>query len=553
MLYQLHDCTVSFGQKIVLSHIEFEIRGSEKIALVGRNGAGKTTLLKVLTGEITPDRDDKRHGPAVLRSRDFSIGMLSQTMPEEEGGLKSGGEKTRNRILELLAAEPDLLLLDEPTNHLDTETTEWLERHLKKYSKAVVLVSHDRFFLDRIADIVYEAEEGSLKRYPGNYTFYREEKKKCLRIEQGKYNRQQKEIKRLTDLIERFKNKPTKAAMTRSKEKYLERMEVISKPQADETRIITGEIRPVNAGPGKVWEAQHLKVGYDRELYEITMKIRRGQKIALIGPNGSGKTALLKTIAGYLPPYKGSPSGCMRRGNGVTIGYFDQQSAEIESSLHVAEHYHRLFPSLPEKEVRSELGRYLFGGRLAEQTVSSLSGGEKARLVLAEILKEAPNFLILDEPTNHMDIPAKETMESAFLAYTGTILFVSHDRYFISRVAKSILTLEKDKVMYYPFGYEHYLEHRGISGSDELAAKVSAEEEALIAGIRAVPKAERIRLREIPEEEAGRDWEKRLSWEKCEQERINYERTLFEPEAGSGDAEVALKKWTEALIEWDEN
>jgi len=572
MLYQLLDCTVTFGPETVLSHIRFEVKGSEKIALVGRNGAGKTTLLKVLAGEITPDRDDKRSGPAVSRSREFTSAMLSQTVSADADSEKSGGEQTRAGLLKLFSQQPDLLLLDEPTNHLDVETTEWLEKKLRKYPGAVVMVSHDRFFLDRTADIVYELSGGTLTRYPGNYTHYREEKERKQKRETGQYLRQQKEINRLHGLIERFKNKPAKAAMTRSKRKYLERMELIRKPPEEEAHIFEGRWKPEFAGPKKVWEAQRLKIGYEHVLYEISMKILRGQKIALIGRNGAGKTALLKTVSGMMPPCGErkdnsalSSPGRSILGNGVTIGYFDQHSAEIESDLTVAAHYHRLYPVLTEQEVRTELGRFLFGGREAQKKVSSLSGGEKARLVLAEILKAAPNFLLLDEPTNHMDIPAKETLESVFRAYTGTILFVSHDRYFISRVAQSVLTLENDgRVMYYPFGYEHYLEHRNRSaGSEEISAEISAEEEALIAGIRAVPEAERHRIREMPAAAVYEDWQKRLAGEKCERALSAYENAgnallsasacpVPSYEEAEKKLEEAHRELTEALIEYDE-
>lgn len=246
-----------------------------------------------------------------------------------------------------------------------------------------------------------------------------------------------------------------------------------------------------------------MKIGYDRPLMELTMRIRRGQKIGILGPNGAGKSTFLKTAAGLIPPVSGEYS----LGNQITIGYFDQHSSEIDSDKSVAQHFHDLFPSLTEKEVRSILGAYLFGGKEAGKRVSLLSGGEKARLVLAELLQSRPNFLILDEPTNHMDIRAKETLESAFRAYTGTILFVSHDRYFLSRVAESVLIFENQSAFYYPFGYEHYLEGRRRTVKGEgLAAQIRAEEQALIAGMRSVPKAEKHRLREIPVEEAYMDW-----------------------------------------------
>ena len=374
---------------------------------------------------------------------------------------------------------------------------------MKHYKNAVVMVSHDRFFLDQTADVVYELTGKGLRRYPGNYTHYREEKLKQIRLQKKAYERQQEELARLENLVERFKHKPNKAAFARAKRKTMEHMERVEKPQEDDAHIFTGEINPLLPGSKWVFTSEHLKIGYEKPLLEITMRIRRGQKIALLGPNGAGKTTFLKTIAGFLPSLEGSYS----LGNQTTIGYFDQHSGAIQSEQTVLEHFTAQFPALTEKEARSILGAYLFGGRDAQKKVSSLSGGEKARLVLAELLQSRPNFLVLDEPTNHMDIQAKETLESAFRAYKGTILFVSHDRYFIRQVADAVMIFENQTVMYYPFGYEHYLERKARENQGgSMAAQIRAEEQALIAGMRAVPKAERHRLREIPEDEAYREW-----------------------------------------------
>lgn len=554
MLYQILDGTVSLGGNVILDHINFEIKGNEKVAITGPNGAGKTTLLRLLAGELELDSDDKRTGPGIFCSRAVTIGMLKQqvfaddshtveeellrTCPSEDVysrerfeyekeydrlftgfGLKredkarplssfSGGERTKIGLIRQLLEKPDILILDEPTNHLDIETVEWLEKYLKGYDKAVILVSHDRFFLDQTAEIVYELSGKKLVRYSGNYSSYREEKRKRIRIQQKAYEQQQEEIKRLEELVERFKHKPRKAAFARSKKKAIDRMVKIEMPGKGEGHIFTGDINPMVIGSKWVFESKHLFIGYDSPLLEISMRIKRGQKIGILGPNGAGKTTFLKTAAGLCPPYKGEYS----LGNHTVIGYFDQHSGEITSEKTVMEHFHQLFPSLTEKEVRTILGAYLFGGKEAGKKVSSLSGGEKARLVLAELLQSRPNFLILDEPTNHMDVQAKETLESAFQAYTGTILFVSHDRYFMKQVADAVLIFEDEAVMYYPFGYEHYLEQREKRGKHEsIAAQIRAEDQALIAGIRAVPKAEHHQLREIPTEKAYVDWKQRLA------------------------------------------
>lgn len=573
MLYQITDGTVSLGGNVILDHINFEIKGKEKIAVTGKNGAGKTTLLRLLAGELDLDSDDKRTGPGIFRSRTVTIGMLRQqvfaddsrtveeellsTCPSEDiytreryeyekeydrlftgFGLRredkdrplssfSGGERTKIALIRQLLEKPDILILDEPTNHLDIETVEWLEKYLKQYEKAVVMVSHDRFFLDQAAEIVYELSGKKLIRYGGNYTWFREEKRKRLRLQQKAYEQQQEEIRRLEELIERFKHKPNKAAFARSKRKVIERMVKVEKPAGTDSHIFTGDLSPLVLGSKWVFEAKHLVIGYERPLLEITMRIKRGQKIGILGPNGAGKTTFLKTVAGLCPPYKGEYS----LGNHTTIGYFDQHSAEISSEKTVTEHFHQLFPSLTEKEVRTILGAYLFGGREAGKRVSSLSGGEKARLVLAEILQSRPNFLILDEPTNHMDVLAKETLESAFQAYTGTILFVSHDRYFMKQVADAVLIFEEERVMYYPFGYEHYLEQQEKQGKHEsIAAQVKAEDQALIAGMRGVPRAEHHSLREIPTEKAYLDWKERLAKEAMESAAQNVENIAWQME-----------------------
>lgn len=595
MLYQITDGTVSAGGHVILSHVNFEIKGNEKIALVGRNGAGKTTLLKLIAGELSLDRDDRRQGAGVTSSRRLTVGMLKQqafsdreqTVEEillaacpfrdtfarerfeyeqeydriftgfgfaradkqKKIGDFSGGEQTKIALIRLLLEKPDILLLDEPTNHLDIATIQWLEQYLKWYEHAVVLVSHDRFFLDQVAEAVVEVSDGKLTRYAGNYSEYRTEKRKRIERQQKAWERQKEEEDRLNGVIERFRHKPTKASFARAKKKQLERMERVEKPVEDDVHLFTGNIEPLIPGSKWVFEAEHLKIGYDRPLLEITMRIRRGQKLGILGPNGAGKSTFLKTVAGLLQPFQEKDRSVERRcvlGNNITIGYFDQHSAEIQSDKSVAEHFHDLFPALTEKEVRNILGMYLFTGKLASRRVSDLSGGEKARLVLAELLQSRPNFLILDEPTNHMDVQAKETLESAFQAYQGTILFVSHDRYFIRQVAQSVLIFEETGPMYYPFGYEHYLEKRQKAEAygEELSAQVKAEDAALLEGMRTVPKAERHRLREFSTEEAYADWKLRLVYEKLEPEELEYGRLEAEYRGLLAEWKMSEAYWT---------
>ncbi len=596
MLYQIADGTLTVGSRTVLSHVDFEIYGNEKIAVVGSNGAGKTTLLRLIAGELSLDRDDKREGPGISGARKATVGMLRQqafadgerTVEEEllcacpcrdtydrerylyekeydvlftgfgfakEDKKKklsefSGGEQTKIALIGLLLQKPDILLLDEPTNHLDIPTVEWLEQYMKTYDRAVVMVSHDRFFLDETVQVVYELEEGRLTRYPGNYTNYRKQKEKNRERQQKAYERYMEEKERLEALIERFKHKPNKAAFARAKKKALERLPRAEKPRDEGSSLFAGEIVPLIPGSKRVLETERLQIGYDRVLLEVTMRIRKGQKIGILGDNGAGKTTFLKTIAGLMEPLGGKYA----LGNNTTIGYFDQHSAGIVSDKTVFRHFHDLFPSLTEKESRGILGAYLFGGKDACKQVSILSGGEKARLVLAELLQSRPNFLLLDEPTNHMDIRAKERLEEAFRAYKGTLLFVSHDRYFIQELADAVLIFQGRDVMYYPFGYRHYLEHcQKCRNGAGLSAIVRAEEQALLDGMRSVPRAERHRLREISTEEAYADWQMRLLGEQLSQARQSLELVLASKERQRNAWETSEAFWRAAVPGLPEN
>lgn len=591
MLYQILNGTVSVGGNTILDHIDFEIREKEKIAIVGANGTGKTTLLRLISGELELDRDDKRNTPGVKTSRNVTVGMLRQSntadasktieeillegCPERDSFSKerfayemeydrlftgfgfeksdkkklfmefSGGEQTKIGLIRLLLEKPDILLLDEPTNHLDIETMEWLEDYMKIYPNAVVFVSHDRFFLDQVVTAVYELERKKLRRYAGNYTQYRQQKAKDIKQQTKAYERQQAELKRLNELIEKFKHKPSKASFARSRKSIIERMELIEKPEAEAGSFFTGAIEPEVLGPKWVYEAEHLKIGYNgRVIKELSLKLRRGQKIGIIGANGTGKTTFLKTVAGELPAVDGKGN----LGNNVLLAYYDQQTASIQSEDTVLKHFHDLYPAMTEKEVRNTLGMYLFSGQDAAKKVSNLSGGEKARLMLAELITGRPNLMVLDEPTNHMDIKAKETLESAFKAYTGTMLFVSHDRYFISQLADAILVFEADRVMYYPFGYEHYLNHCRRDDGEDISALMEAENQALVAGLRAVPKPERHRLKEINTEEAYIDWRLRLAAEPVEAAREEVDRQLLIWDEEK--LEEAVDNWTYECLKW---
>ena len=592
MLLEISDGTVSRGGHTVLKNFDFYIKGRERIAIVGRNGAGKTTLLELLAGELRLDRDDKTRGAGLRMSRDLTVRFLSQEMALpldmsldeyvlstfREGDLHSkeryaydssfnriltgfgleirdrkkmlkefsGGEQKKIAMIRLLLEEPDILLLDEPTNHLDFQTVEWLEDYLLDYPKTVVMVSHDRFFIDRTAEVIWEISNGRLTRYVGSYTSYRKEKRENAKRQWKAYEAQEEEIKRLSDLVQRFKHKPTKASFARSRLKMIERMERIEKPESEEAYIHSSKIEPDQLGAKWPYQCEELRIGYGEEaIRTITLRLRRGQKLGVIGPNGSGKSTFLKTVAGIIPALKGKGS----LGNHIDLAYFDQMSGELDSELSVFEYYHDAFPSLREKEVRTQLASYLFRGDALGKCVASLSGGEKARLALAVLLSRKPNFLILDEPTNNMDIPAKETMESIFRMYSGTILMVSHDRYFLSEVCDSLLIFEEDKedASFYPFSYRHYVD-RLKQGDGEVAHSLmrSMEEQKLIEGLKAVPKAERFRLREYSTDEANRDWR----YEQNRERRHAAEEKLLQAELEAEAEKETRKDAYMSLDDW---
>lgn len=372
-------------------------------------------------------------------------------------GTFSGGQQTKVAFIKLLLSRPDIMLLDEPTNHLDLPTIEWLEGYLKSYNKAVVIVSHDRMFLDRIIDVTYEIEYHHIKRYPGNYTTFMKLKEEAAAKQEKDYEEQQKEIKRLTEWIEKWKNTPTKVTAVHSKEKQLEHMVLIEKPRRFDTKAFRGQFLPRTTSYSDVLILKALEIGYDHVLSKVSFTLKKGERVAVIGENGKGKSTLLKTLMGQIEPLGGSYTV----GTGVEVGYFDQQAAVAESmepDKTVLQDFWDLYPDLKEVEVRNALGSFLFTGEEVFKTLGQLSGGEKVRLALCKMFKMRPNLLILDEPTNHMDLIGKEALETMLKNYTGTVLFVSHDRYFIKEIATGMLDFKEDKTVFYDCGYEEYLE-----------------------------------------------------------------------------------------------
>ncbi|MCQ2523622.1 MAG: ATP-binding cassette domain-containing protein [Lachnospiraceae bacterium] len=398
----------------------------------------------------------------------------------------SGGQRTKIAFVKLLLEKPDILLLDEPTNHLDIETVEWLEGYLKDYPRAVVIVSHDRMFLDKIVDVVYEIEYGTMKRYSGNYSKFVELKKFNWEKQKKDYEAQQKEIARLNEIVEKFKNKPTKVAMTRSKLKAIEHMEKIECPDRYDTKTFHASFKPLRETGNDVLFIDKLSVGYDKVLATISLDMKKGERIGIIGGNGIGKSTFVKTLVGKLDAL----SGDFKYGVNVDVGYFDQQMAQYVSDKQVIEDYWDEFPTLTETEVRNDLGAFLFSGDDVFKQVSMLSGGEKVRLALSKIFKTGPNFLILDEPTNHMDIVGKETLESMLKDFDGSLIFISHDRYFVKQVATRLIEFREGKINYYQFGYEQYEEEHAkelLKDSESYKVSTKASNEVNKVEIKAEP------------------------------------------------------------------
>lgn len=531
MLYQISNGAVAFGDDVILHSIDFEIRNTEKIAIVGRNGCGKTTLLKLISGEVEMEKLDSDESAFIAKAGNPEIGYLKQiafddpdvTLEQEvrkcfvkmderkaelaraaaelehdysdekvarytameeafkdDGGYYyekeyevmirkfgfsdderkkpirdfSGGQQTKIAFIKLLLSKPDILLLDEPTNHLDVTTIEWLEGYLKSYPKAVVVVSHDRMFLDNVVDVVYEIEYGTARRYPGNYTNFIARKKENYDKQMKDHIAQQKEIERLQRMVTRFKGKPTKTAMAQSKQKAIERMVIIEAPDKYDNKTFHANFQPEKETGNDVLYTSELAIGYDHPLSVVSLDLKRGEKLGILGGNGLGKSTFLKTIVGKIPAL----SGDYRFGTNVQIGYFDQQMAMYTSNKTVLDDFWDEYPNLTETEARNALGAFLFSGEDVFKNVNMLSGGEKVRLALCKILKTRPNVLVLDEPTNHMDIVGKETLESMLKDYMGTLIFVSHDRYFVKKVATQLLVFEDGTTNLYQFGYEQYQE-----------------------------------------------------------------------------------------------
>lgn len=380
----------------------------------------------------------------------------------------SGGELTKLSLLKLLLSRPDLLILDEPTNHLDITAIEWLENYLKEYKNNIILVSHDRMFLDSICNIIYLIEYGTTKKYVGNYTSYIKQREEEYIKALKDYNRQKKEIKRLEELVDRFRYKPTKAKMAMSKLKQIEKMVKIEKPETFDKKTFKINFNPTTTSYKDVLKLKNLSVGYTKELFNIDLNLEREDKLGIIGDNGIGKSTLIKTITGVIPPIKGK----VILGQNVKYAYFSQQLENLNKENTIYDEIKNTFNEMTPLEVRTLLGSFNFKGDDVFKQIKDLSGGEKVRVSLCKILNSKPNLLILDEPTNHLDLINKETIESLLTDYKGTLIIVSHDRYLINKVCTKLLVIEKNKKTLYNYGYKEYLEKRVVSDNP----KVNKEE-----------------------------------------------------------------------------
>lgn len=393
----------------------------------------------------------------------------------------SGGEKTKIAFIKLLLSKPDLLFLDEPTNHLDLDAIEWLEDYLKNYKGAFVLVSHDRMFLNNTVNVIYDVAYGRTTRYVGNYDFFEKKKEEDYERTLKDYERQQKEIKRLHDLYERFRNKPSKASMALSKLHMIEKMEIIDKPNPVDYRSFRISMDKVSPSAKRVLIAKNLEIGYDKTLAKLNFEVNSKDRIGIIGANGTGKSTLLKTLIDILKPKRGS----ITYGANVSLGYFDQTLAMENSKNTVLEEFEKAHPELLHEEARSALGAFLFRSEDVYKNVEVLSGGEKVRLSLCKILYDRPNLLVLDEPTNHMDIVGKKGLEDILKIYKGTIIFVSHDRYFVNKIATKLIVFDDGRATFYNCGYDEYLTKKR---SEEKTVVVEKIKEKKVTPIKEAPK-----------------------------------------------------------------
>ena len=458
MILNVSMLSKAYVGKTVLKDVSFHLEDKEKAAIVGINGSGKTTLLRCILGIEEADEG------SIAFSKEKKMDYLAQQHADieadnEDYDTLSGGQKTRKRLEEILQEKRDLLILDEPTNHLDIGSIQWLEKVLKRYDGAVLLVSHDRYFLDRIVTKVIDLERGKVRMYQGNYSAYAEKKRQLREAEWKAFQNQQAEIKHQEAVIEKLKqfNREKSIKRAESREKMLEKVERLEKPEEieNEMKLL---FYPRESSGNDVLMAKELGKSYDgRRLFSHgTFSLQRGEHVALIGDNGTGKTTLLKILNGLIQADEGE----FRLGSKVKIAYYDQEHAVLHMEKTLFEEIQDTYPEMNNTKVRNVLAAFLFTGDDVYKRIQDLSGGEQGRVSLAKLMLSDANFLILDEPTNHLDIQGKEVLEEAIRNYEGTVLYVSHDRYFINKTATRIIELFSNRFDNYIGNYDYYIEKK---------------------------------------------------------------------------------------------
>lgn len=443
-----------------LQQMETKLRRLEQEMGKEENFSNATSYERLLADYDQLQLDYKDQGgyqyEADIRSILSGLGFPVETHQTTISTL-SGGQKTRLALGKLLLTKPDLLILDEPTNHLDIDTLTWLEQYLQGYPGAILIVSHDRYFLDKLVTQVYEISNKESRRYVGNYSKYLDLKAALYEQEMKRYEKQQEEIAKLEDFVQKNIARASTTKRAQSRQKQLDRMELLTRPLSD-SKSASFHFDIEKQSGNDVLQVKDVSIGYDEEpiIGHVNMRLTRGDSVALVGPNGIGKSTLLKSIVNKLKALSGEISF----GSNVSIGYYDQEQANLTSSKRVLNELWDDYPLEPEKEIRTILGNFLFTGDDVLKPVSSLSGGQKARLALAKLMMQKSNLLILDEPTNHLDLNSKEILENALIDYPGTLLFVSHDRYFINRVTTTVVELSTDGAQEYLGDYDYYIEKK---------------------------------------------------------------------------------------------
>lgn len=485
---------------------------------------------------------------------------FDESFYDKEISTLSGGQKTRLALARMLLVKPDILILDEPTNHLDIETLAWLEDYLQGYSGALLIVSHDRYFLDRVVNEIYEISRHKIRHYTGNYSRYLDLKAAQLASDWKAYEKQQVEIEKLEDFVARNLVRASTTKRAQSRRKTLEKMDRLDRPDGKEKSAkFMFDIDKVSGNV--VLQVEEAAIGYEETLSEpIDLDIRREDAIALVGPNGIGKSTLLKSLIGQIPFIKGTP----HFGTNVTIGYYDQGQADLHGNKTILAELWDEHPTTPEKDIRNVLGGFLFSGEDVEKTIPLLSGGEKARVALAKLSMNKENFLILDEPTNHLDIDNKEVLENALIDYQGTLLFVSHDRYFINRIANKVIELSPEGSKLYLGDYDYYLEKKKEEEEiAELQAKEAApveapkkkfyqdkEQQKLIRSLRRKIEAIEETLSTLDEEIA--ELEIQMSQPDILNDHVQLLELTNDLEAKKAEQEEQLSSWEELSLELEE-